>query len=50
VDGAKFVVDAIEWSVFTKGDNPERYPQDWYPQQCATVRLVKARAMGKRRR
>ena len=49
VDGVWFLVDAVEWAVYTTGDNPERHPADYYPQQCATVRLAKRDARATRR-
>lgn len=42
IDGRRYKVGRVDWHVFTKGEDPDRVPPDYYPQQCATVHLRRA--------
>lgn len=42
VDGVQYRVWMVQWNVYSGQDANQlspRHPNDWYPQQCATVTL-----------
>jgi hypothetical protein len=43
VDGRRFFVASVKWYVSTDVHNRETYPLDYFPAQCAAVRLTKRR-------